>query len=221
MDTANRTLMAAFALGLLLLAVPALAQTYDADAQRSLAEEILSQRTYDPIRDDATEGTTLAERLQDFFDRLFENLGVSGRAFVYVLAAGILIAAGYGAYRMIQGRIEAAERASFAVDGDGEPRVDARQLERQADEAARSGDYATAVRLRFEAGLTRLDERGALPDHDTVTSGAVAETLTLPEFDRLAETFDAVAYGNRGADANDDAEARTNWPLVIKKAPKP
>lgn len=221
MDTANRRLTAAGAVGLLFFAAPALAQTFDADAQRARAEEILSQRTYDPIRDDATEGTTLAERLQDFFDRLFEDLGISGRVFVYLLVAGILIAATYGAYRMIQGRIEAAERTSFAVDGDGAPRFDARQLERQADDAARSGDYATAVRLRFEAGLTRLDERGALPHHDKVTSGAIAATLALPEFDRLAETFDGVAYGNRGADSNDDAEARTNWPLVIKKAPRP
>ena len=36
-------------------------------------------------------------------------------------------------------------------------------------------------------------------------------------FDRLAHTFDEVAYGGRGAQPDDADEARSEWPAVLEE----
>ena len=78
--------------------------------------------------------------------------------------------------------------------------------------AEREADYERAVRLRFRAGLLRLDIE------PSTTSGAAARTLRSPTFDALAARFDAIAYGHRPAGADDAAAAREGWRAVLAEA---
>ena len=89
------------------------------------------------------------------------------------------------------------------------------QLEREADEAERSGDAARALRLRFRAGLLRLGPGRVVPLRESLTSGEARRLVRLPEFDRLARTHDEVVYGGRAARAADAVEARETWPRVL------
>ena len=88
-------------------------------------------------------------------------------------------------------------------------------LERAADDAERAGDFAAAVRLRFRAGLVRLDAAGAIKLGPSSTSGQVARRLRLGDFDDLARDFALVAYGDRPAGTAVVRAARERWPRVL------
>jgi hypothetical protein len=89
-------------------------------------------------------------------------------------------------------------------------------LEREADEAERSGDFERAVRLRFRAGLLRLGTNGRIEYRSSITNGEVRRTLQSPTFDELALTFDEITYGDRDAVPPDAANARTRWPELTR-----
>ena len=91
-------------------------------------------------------------------------------------------------------------------------------LERRAEEAERRGDHEAALRLRFRAGLLRLDARGAIAFRPSLPTGEVAQALRSDAFDRLAADFDDVVYGGREADADDVATARREWERVLESA---
>jgi Domain of unknown function (DUF4129) len=103
------------------------------------------------------------------------------------------------------------------LDG-GTPRDDADALERDAADAERRGDLDRAVRLRFRAGLLRLDDRGAIDYRPSLTTTEVRTVLGSEPFDHLARTFDEVTYGGSPADENDVAAARANWPRVVRES---
>jgi len=92
------------------------------------------------------------------------------------------------------------------------------ELERRAAQAERDGDLDAAVRLRFQAGLLRLDDARAIELRPSLTSGEIARHLRSARFDGLARTHDAVAYGGRPAVADDAARAREEWPAVVGEA---
>lgn len=206
----------------LAVAVPAVAQTtIDATEQRDIATDILSERTYDPLRDAASDGESFFERIGNTLTRWFASLPEgSGRIVIFLVAAVVVTLAGVAAARIIRGRVDGAERVAARGAAGTTDRPDPGKLDFAAERAAEQGDYAAALRLRFEAGLTRLDMAGATPSHEVLTSGEVADLLELPEFDTLAGTFDAVAYGSRPAGREDDEQARQRWPVVVDKATK-
>jgi len=88
-------------------------------------------------------------------------------------------------------------------------------LERQARLAADDGDFATAVRLWFEAGAIRLADRGVVAHDTTSTSGAIRRAVPTATMNGLATTFDRVAYGGRHATAEDAAAAEQGWTSVV------
>jgi hypothetical protein len=98
--------------------------------------------------------------------------------------------------------------------------LDPDQLERDAASAEAAGDLDQAIRLRFRAGLLRLDRVGAIRFRPSLTSSQVARTLRSHDFEELAATFDAVAYGGRAADVTDVTDARDRWPRVLTEARK-
>jgi hypothetical protein len=107
-----------------------------------------------------------------------------------------------------------AGRRGVARDGGLDPRA----LERRADEAEQRGDLDTALRLRFRAGLLRLDDAGAVRLGPGLTNAAISRTLRSPRFDELADDFDEVAYGGRSATETDVTTARSGWPEVVDHA---
>jgi hypothetical protein len=97
-------------------------------------------------------------------------------------------------------------------------RVDPSDLERAADEAERNGELEEALRLRFRAGLLRLERANVIAFHESMTSGDVARQLRSQEFDRIANTFDEVVYGRRPPESLDLRGARDGWPRVLQEA---
>ncbi len=97
--------------------------------------------------------------------------------------------------------------------------ISADQLEAEANIAEQTGAHALAVRLRFRAGLLRLDhEANAIAHRPGLTTQEVRTALRSGRFDHLADEFEAVAYGSAAADENDSTEARREWPIVVREA---
>jgi hypothetical protein len=109
------------------------------------------------------------------------------------------------------------EPGEVGVGGHGR-RESPAQLERRADEAERAGDHELALRLRFLAGLLRLDAAGALTFRPSLTTGAVTRAVRSPALAELAATVDEVVYGRRPATPDDVEAARRGWPEALAEA---
>ena len=96
--------------------------------------------------------------------------------------------------------------------------IDPSELEREADRRAEAGDFAGAVRLRFEAGLRRLAHEGLITEPDVRTGHQVATRIGSPTFEGLAEQHEAIAYAAAPASAPDDERAQRDWPVVPDEA---
>jgi hypothetical protein len=154
-------------------------------------------------------------KLDGVFDWL-NDLLPGGDAVVWIVLAALVCAiAAIVARRVLSGRVSASEAAAAAA---GAAPEDARALERRADEAEAAGDLATALRLRFRAGLLRLDERGAIEFRPSISTYEVRRALRSEDFDSLAATFDDVVYGGRPPAEDDLSSARERWPRVVAGA---
>jgi hypothetical protein len=196
------------------------AEQVDPDRAREQAREILGGRRYKPADVPRPfEGALewLGDRLRpigDFFSRITESL--AGKIVLAALLAGVvaLVAVLVARRRAAAGATSGRSRRRASPDAHADPA----RLEREADAAERRGDLDVALRLRFRAGLLRLDRTGAIRFRPSITTGQVARRLRLRDFDDLAITFDAVAYGGRHASATDLRSARSGWPRVLDQA---
>jgi hypothetical protein len=137
---------------------------------------------------------------------------------VWVVLALLFGALAWGlGRRVLTRRIRASATAQAAAESD---RDDPRALERRAAEAEAAGDLEAALRLRFRAGLLRLDARGAIEYRPSISTREVSRTLRSDDFDALASTFDDVVYGGRPADDTDVGAARERWPAVVEGDPR-
>jgi len=92
-------------------------------------------------------------------------------------------------------------------------------LEAAAAEAEARGDFALAVRLRFRAGLLRLDrDARAITYRPSIPTREVRAELASEAFDDLADTFENITYGGDDAEPADTAVARRDWPRVVAAA---
>ena len=129
-----------------------------------------------------------------------------------LLAAGVVLLASAFTGTTIRRRALAIERARTAAIPAAE---DPRALEREAERAERDGDWERAVRLRFRAGLLRLDRRRVIVYRPSLTTGEVARAIGSPAFDEVGDRFDAIAYGGRPAEREDAEHARRAWAEVL------
>lgn len=126
-------------------------------------------------------------------------------------AAVLVAAAAVGCAVLARGAVLRRGRALAVA---GAPATDAPSATALAAAAARAesaGDYAAAVRLRFQAGLAALAERGALSAPATLRGAQIRRRLHSPTFDALNQDFEAVAYGGRAAAPEDAHRARAGW----------
>jgi hypothetical protein len=70
-----------------------------------------------------------------------------------------------------------ARSFAFGRAGTQRAREDPDALERQADDEERAGRFDIALRLRFRAGLLRLDRRGAIRYRPSLTTDEVRRAL--------------------------------------------
>lgn len=191
---------------------------------RARARTIVSDRRYrgtDVPRPFTGPLRWLGDRLRpvgDALDDAFRSVSRSfpgGRTGVWLLLALVVVA-----LAVLIGR-QAVRRRSALAGTPVASRPDAerpRDLERAADAAEAAGRWEEAVRLRFRAGLLRLDERRVLEYRPSLTTGEVADALRLEPFERIGSRFDAIAYGGRDASSDDAGAARADWAEVLSTA---
>jgi hypothetical protein len=203
-------------------AAPVLAQGGGGAAQaRARARTILHERRFrgsSVPRPFAGLLRWLGDRLAPLGD-LVDDLArwlPGGRPVVYLLlSALVLLVAATLAGGSIRRRAAAAVRVARAR---APAREDPAALEREADRAAAAGEWDTAVRLRFRAGLLRLDARALIEYRPSLTTGEVAAAVGSPTFERVGADFDAIAYGGRPAGEDDEAASREGWQRVLSEA---
>jgi hypothetical protein len=203
------------------------AATGDGPARRALAgharleaRDILAEQRFRAGKHGEGPLHGIFVRLGDWVESLIGVLPggrVSGWALI--VAVGVALTAAVATW--VGGRrrrAAAARRVAGPGDVPGAAIVGPGELERQAADAERAGDLDAAIRLRFAAGLLRLDGADAIVLRPSLTSGDVGRTLRSPRYDGLARTHDAVAYGGRHAAGDDATEAREGWPEVVSGA---
>jgi hypothetical protein len=124
----------------------------------------------------------------------------------------ILLASSMLTSMSIRRRALAIERAAAAAVPQAD---DPGALERAAAAAERDGQWERAVRLRFRAGLLRLDRRQVLVYRPSLTTGEVARTLDVPAFAEVGTRFDEIAYGGRAAERADAEASERGWKDVL------
>jgi hypothetical protein len=199
-------------------AAVALAGPVSPDAARRDARSILGERRFRPAhvpRPFAGVLRWLGRQLEPIgralspVGRFFQT--VPGLVVLTVLVVGAAAAFAW----FLAGRRSATSRRSGVRRRDAVHVDDPAVLERAAAAAERDGDYATAVRLRFRAGLLRLDAAGAITLGPSSTSGQVARRIRLRDFDDIARDFELVAYGDRPADTALAGATRERWSRVL------
>lgn len=157
----------------------------------------------------------VGEPLGRAWDRATDSVWTTGALAAAVVGLAALVSARLARRRTGAGvdRSRARWRSGRAVDPD--------QLERDALAAERDGDLELALRLRFRAGVVRLDRAGVVVDRPALTTGELTRRLPSPRLRRLADAFEEVAYGGRPATAGDLGEARAGWPRVLEEAAGP
>lgn len=189
---------------------------------RADAERILDGRRFKPARVPRpfagilrTLGRWLepvGEPLGRLWRRVFDS--VPGK----LAAAGVVFAiAAVVSLRLIVRRSPGNVSRSRYAGGDGAG-LDPDALERQAAAAERAGDLEHAVRLRFVAGVLRLDRAGVITYRSSLTTGQLRARLRSPSFAELAGAFDEIAYGGRPAGEADVRAAAEGWPRVLAEA---
>jgi hypothetical protein len=88
-------------------------------------------------------------------------------------------------------------------------------IDERASAAEESGDHETAVRLRFRAGLLRLQAKGLVANQTAQTARQLSATLHSPTFDALAGRHEVIVYARDPATSDDSATARRDWPRVV------
>jgi hypothetical protein len=160
----------------------------------------------------------LGDRLQPIADWLNDRGAVvpgGPIALWMILAALVVVAAGSITGTTIRRRALAIERARAAALPEAD---DPHALERTADRAEQDGEFERAVRLRFRAGLLRLDRRHVLVYRPSLTTGEVARAIKAPAFAEVGARFDEIAYGGRTALLEDAEAAKRGWKDVLTQA---
>ena len=115
-------------------------------------------------------------------------------------------------------RPDAADRhVGGRAGGDRRAATTRARLERLADEAEAAGAFEQALRLRFRAGLLRLDDGGAIDYRPSISTREVSRKLRSEDFDALATTFDDVVYGGRAAEDADVRRRARAGAQVVKR----
>jgi hypothetical protein len=195
-----------------------------ADEVRRIAADILSERRFTGPSGEtflARIGralTNLIGRIGDWFGRFLDQADAAvpgGREIVQlVIVLAVIGGAAWTAHHLARRRTRAT-LAAEAERNSMESGVDPNELETAAAAAAGDGRYTEAIRLRYQAGLLRLGERGRIVYRPSLTTGEVSDRLRVGAFDEIAATFDAVAYGNRQAGADDAERSDAGWRRLL------
>ena len=125
-----------------------------------------------------------AFRLSDWLAALREGNPLWYRALLIGLIVLLLAILGHAAWIFWQTLRGATRADDPAAAGSAMPRRDARQLRTDADQAARAGRHAEALRLGFHALILELDARGSVAYSSGKTPAEYAKEARLSPTDR-------------------------------------
>lgn len=95
------------------------------------------------------------------------------------------------------------------------PNVDPETLDALAEKAHLDQDYKLSIRLRFKAGLTRLEKRGLIINQQSQTLLQLSEEIPSNTFRTLANDLTLIVYGNECATESLSNFSKLNWPSVL------
>jgi hypothetical protein len=185
---------------------------------RQLAQTVLAQRRYReqqvprPFAGLLRGLGRLLKPVGDAFGWLAQRLP-GGDSSVWALL-GAVVVAGAAAVSLRLGR-RRSRVSQEHLRATKQQRLDERELERAADAAAARGDYGRAVRLRFVAGLLRLDRAGAIAFRPSLTTSEIEAMVSSAELEALTRSFDEITYGGRRARPEDLERARAGWQRLL------
>ena len=158
-------------------------------------------------------GSWIANRLT----QLSGGSGTARRANILALAAVLALVAVVTALATRRRAAVLHRRATLdrLIEDTGDDPV---EIERAATAAAERGDYTRSVRLRFIAGILRLDQQGVIHYTKGLTTGAIAEVVDDPRFDSLQDDFDRVVYGDEPADLGMEQRSESIWRRLLQEA---
>lgn len=191
--------------------------TIDPERVRQEIERILSAAKYRaaPSNPIGEWWTRFWNRAIEWLDRFLSSVPGGPRVFFGLLALLVIAAAGWVALRLGKRRNRQVESFNLgrlsALRG-----LDPDDLEASATSAAARGNFRESVRLRFVAGLLRLDAKRAIEFTPGITSAEVAARLRQPAYDNLADQFDAIVYGDEPAGVDDDQAALAGWQELLE-----
>lgn len=194
-------------------------QTVAEEQARDDAQDILSRPPFDPV-EPPRPFRGMLEQLGEWLRPIGRPLGdavdwlddagpLRPLLLLVVFVVAVLVAARVARTRTDAGLADAVGRRRGVAPDDPD------QLDRAADDAERRGDLAAAVRLRFRAGLLRLDAVGVVQLRPSLTTGELVRQVRSLRLRELVRTFEAVAYGGREPSPADVVAAREGWAQVL------
>ncbi len=197
-----------------------------ADAARAQARDILSQSEYRPSRVPQPFRGVLRqlgrllrpviEPVERLIDRIADAIP-GGRSTLWtILGLAVLLIAVLVTRYLIRGRTrgEASRRKWSTAEGSESPD----ELERRAELAEHTGDLERAIRLRFLAGLLRLDLAGVVRFRPSITGREISRKVRSETFDDIASDFDEIVYGRREPAIDDVRASRLGWKHILESA---
>lgn len=192
---------------------------------RSHLDEILSDPAYGDRREPFLE--RLLGPVFDWYERmmawlwdrlllvLHRLLGILDLA-VLAWLGPVILAVATGAATFVLARRRAREiQRRTAIERILEMGTDPAELERMAGTAHDDGRYSESIRLRFVAGLLRLDAGGRIDFYPGLSNSSISAELADPGFDMVADQFDRVVYGRTEAGPDDARRAEAEWARLL------
>ncbi|MGO8876489.1 MAG: hypothetical protein ACLQNG_12095 [Acidimicrobiales bacterium] len=155
-------------------------------------------------------GKPVAWAWDHVFKGFQDTFGSIGDVVLAILGVGLGCLA---AWMLIRRRTRVRSRET--KDSRMPVREDVAQLEAAAAAAEELGDLDAAVRLRFRAGLFRLETAGIIASRLVTTTEEVRARLHDATFDDLARRHETIVYAGRTASDRDVVEAREGWQRLI------
>lgn len=207
------------------VATEPLAAAITSDEARRIARQILEQdRFQEPPFPRPLQGVIrrIADLLEGpgnvvrgWYESLVEMVPGREATVWIVLGAVVVVVAAVLSGRLARRR---AGRDAIRAPGAGSVSIDPADLEAAARNAEAKGDLESSLRLRYRAGLLRLDAQGVIELTPSITNGTLTRIVPSSTFATLTRTFDEVIYGRRPVAEEDVAQARTGWERALDEA---
>ena len=200
----------------------------DSDDLQGRAEAIVSGSAYTGERESFLTNNPVTRFIDDVMQRIRDWLSPSGEvrtgtprtqvdpgrpSYGWLLLAAMLVLAVAVAAVIAKRRLRAETDQQRAIDV--ERRGDADELEDLASTAEAAGRFEEALRLRFRAGLMRLDDLEVIAYDPALATGAVRNAVHMGEFDAVASQFERVAYSDYAPQRTDVTSHRQGWQTVL------